>query len=156
MTKIKAREIKPMNVAYIEHVGEYDKIPWDKYMEKLFAWAKEHKVRPGFKGIGIYYDNPEQTLPKKCRSEIAIPIKGTASSGKEIKVKEIPQSEVAETKFHGSSDEIAKIYKELGEWIEKNGYEWNGPCMEIYGRKPKNVKGKTVLHMTLQVPIKKK
>lgn len=156
MAKIKVKKTKPMKVAYVEHVGEYGKVPWDEYMEKLFAWAKEHKVRPGFKGIGIYYDNPEEEPPEECRSEIAIPIKGEASSANDIKVKDLLAIEIAETKFRGPSSQIGEMYKEVNEWMEANGYEWAGPAMEIYTRKPKVIGNETILRMTVQVPVKPK
>ncbi len=156
MAKIKVKKTKPMKVAYVEHVGEYGKVPWDEYMGKLFAWAKEHKVRPGFKGIGIYYDNPEEKPPEECRSEIAIPIKGEAASADDIKVKDLPAIEVAETKFHGPSSQIGGMYKEVNEWMEANSYEWAGPAMEIYTRKPKVIGNETILRMTVQVPIKQR
>jgi len=132
MEKIKVKKTKPMKVAYIEHVGPYDRIPWDEYMSRLFRWAKEHKVRPGFRGIGIYFDNPEQVSPEECRSEVAIQIN------------------------KGPANQLGEIYRKIGEWMEENGYEWAGPSMEIYSRKPRVVKGEVIISITIQVPIKKK
>lgn len=43
------------------------------------TWAKENKVRHGFKIIGIYHDNPELVPSENCRSEIGIEIKGEAN-----------------------------------------------------------------------------
>lgn len=154
--KIKVKTIKPMKVAYIDHTGEYDKIPWDNYMEKLYSWAKKHKVRPGFKGIGIYFEDPSTVKHSECRSQIAIPIKGNATSDDDVKIKEIESMEIAESKYYGPSDNIKEIYQEVSEWMDVNGYKWNGPSMEIYSRKPKVKGGKTFLYMIVQIPIKRK
>ena len=156
MEKIKVKKTKPMKVAYIEHVGPYDRIPWDEYMSRLFRWAKEHKVRPGFRGIGIYFDNPEQVSPEECRSEVAIQIKGDAQGSEGILVKELPEMEVATTRYKGPANQLGEIYRKIGGWMEENGYEWAGPSMEIYSRKPRVVKGEVIISITIQVPIKKK
>ncbi len=58
MEKIKLEKTKPMKLAYIEHVGDYGEILFNDYISRLYAWAKENKVRPGFTSIGIYLDNP--------------------------------------------------------------------------------------------------
>lgn len=49
-----------MKLAYIEHIGEYSKVPYDKYVPRLFEWAKENKVTPGFKNINVFHDDPEE------------------------------------------------------------------------------------------------
>ena len=41
MDKIKIQKLKPMKLAYIEHIGKYDKVPYDKYVPRLYEWAKE-------------------------------------------------------------------------------------------------------------------
>ncbi len=156
MDKIKVEKTKPIQLAYIEHVGVYGEIPFDEYIPRLYAWAKEKKVRPGFKMISLYHDNPEEKPPAECRSEIGIPIKGTTAPDKEIKIKELPSMEVAVIKHKGPSSQYKETYGKLGEWIEENGYEWAGPSMEVCTKKPKVVGNETIIYATVQVPIKKK
>ena len=140
MAKIKVEKTKPMKIAYIEHVGAYGEIPYEKYYSRLYEWAKENKIRPGFQALSLCYDNPHETPPAQCRSEVAIPIKGTATSSEDIKIKELPSMEVAQIKHKGSSEEYKNSYKTLNDWIVQNGYEWAGPSMEVYTKKPKVVK----------------
>ncbi len=40
--------------------------------------------------------------------------------------------------------------------MDKNGYEWAGPSLEVCSKKPKMVNGEMILSTTIQVPIKKK
>lgn len=155
MAKIKVKKTKPMKVAYIEHTGPYDQVPWDEYMERLYGWAKEHKVRPGFKGIGIYHDNPEETRPEECKSEVAIPIKGETASGDDVQVKELPAMQVAELKFKGPSNQLGDAYRTIETWMQEQGYDWAGPAMEIYASKPKEKAGEVILSARIQVPIQK-
>jgi len=159
MEKIKVEKTKPMKIAYIEHVGAYGETPYDEYYSRLYEWAKENKVRPGFSAISICYDDPDKTPPVQCRSEICIPIKGTASPDKEIKIKELPSMEVEVIKHKGPSSEYTNTYSRLSQWIEENGYEWALepiPAMEVYTKKPRVVGGETIIYATVKVPIKKK
>lgn len=156
MAGIKIKTIKPQKLAYIEHTGDYSSIPYDTYYEKLFAWAKEKKVRPGFKTLGIFHDDPEKTPPEQCKSEICLPIVGEAEPEGEIKIKELPTMEVAQIKHKGSSKEYKNSYETLNEWIVQNGYEWTGPSMEVYSKKPKMQGEEAIIYATIQAPIKKK
>ena len=68
----------------------------------------------------------------------------------------MPAMDVAVVKFKGPSRELRNTYKEIAEWMDENGYDWNGPCLEVYSKKPKEVNGEMYLFSTIQVPIKKK
>lgn len=154
--KDKVEKTKPMKLAYIEHMGSYGEIPFDKYVSRLYAWARENKVRPGFKSIGIYLDNPHEKSPNECRSEIGIPIKGTANPDEEVKIKELPSMDVATIKHKGAASKYEETYKKLTEWMEENDYEWAGSAMEIYTKKPKVVGNETIIYANIQAPVKKK
>ena len=159
MDKVKVEKTKPMKIAYIEHIGAYSEVPYDEYMNRLFSWAKQNKVRPGFKTMSLCYDNPHETAPAECRSEIAIPIKGTATPSEDIKVKDLPSMEVAVIKHKGPSEKYDESYEKLSQWMEENGYEWAMepvPVIEEYTKKPKVVGGETIIYANIKVPIKKK
>lgn len=155
MAEVKLKKSKDMKIAYVKHVGAYDKIPYDKYFEKLFAWIKEKRLRPAGPPFGIFYDNPEEVSAKKCRSEVGVSIRGNVRSGKDIKVKKVPSATVARIVHRGPMKEYGKTYKKLNQWIAKNGYVWVGPSMEIYLSKPKMVGGKLSIFTVIRVPVKK-
>ena len=155
MAKIKIKQTKACKLAYIEHTGDYGNIPYGKYYDQLYSWAKEKKVRPSFKAMGIFHDDPHKIPPEECKSEIAIPIVGEAESEGDIKIKELPSMEVAVLKHKGSTKEYQETYKRIGEWITQNGYEWAGPCIEVYTKKPKTIGDETIISANVQVPIKK-
>ncbi len=149
------KKSKGMKIVYVKHVGAYNKIPFDKYYEKLFAWIKEKRLRPAGPPFGIFYDNPEEVPAKKCRSEVGVPIKGNVKSGKGIKVKNVPAATVARLVHRGPMKDYGKSYQKLNKWIAKNGYVWAGPCMEIYISKPKMVRGELSVLTVIRVPVKK-
>ena len=156
MAAVKIKTLKPQKLAYVEHTGDYKSIPYDDYFNQLYSWAKEKKVRPGFKPLGIFHDDPEKTPPEQCKSEIAIPIVGEAEPEGDIKIKELPSMEVAVIKHKGSSEEYKNTYRQLNKWIAQNGYEWSGPAMEVYTKKPKTVGEEIILYANVQAPVKKK
>ncbi|UCG69061.1 MAG: GyrI-like domain-containing protein [Thermoplasmata archaeon] len=156
MAGIKIKTLKPQKLAYLEHTGDYGSIPYDEYFNRLYEWAKEKNVRPGFKGLGILHDDPQKIPPQDCRSEICIPIVGDAESEGDIKIKELPSMEVAVIKHKGSSKEYPETYKKLNEWIIENGYEWAGPTMEVYTKKPRTKGEETIIYANVQAPVKKK
>ena len=156
MGKIKIQTFKPIKLAYIEHIGGYDKVPYDRYVPRLYEWAKEHKVRPGFKNINIFHDDPEEKNSTECKAWIGIPIKGIVESDNEVKITEIESMEVATMKFKGLGSEYKNAYERIKEWMIENGYYWNGPSFEVCSKKPKMVNGEMILSTTIHVPIKKK
>ena len=156
MTGPKLEERKASNLAYLEHKGPYDKIPWQKYIEQLYGWAKEQKVMPGFYPMSIYRDDPKVVPLKECRTEIAITFKGEARESSGVKIRQMPAMKVASVSLVGNSSEFQKTYGILMEWMEKKGLELSGPPMEIYSKKPEVVGGETIIYAKIMMPVKKK
>ncbi|OGD60984.1 hypothetical protein A3K78_11010 [Candidatus Bathyarchaeota archaeon RBG_13_52_12] len=156
MTGPKLEERKASKLAYIEHKGPYDKIPWQKYIEQLYGWAKEQKVMPGFYPMSIYRDDPKVVPLKECRTEIAITFKGEARESSGVKIRQMPAMKVASVSYKGPSSEFQKTYGILMEWMEKKGLELSGPPMEIYSKKPEVVGGETIIYAKIMMPVKKK
>ncbi len=154
--KVKVETRKAGKVAYIEHVGAYDRIPFTEYIERLYGWAKANKVRPGFHPFGIYYDMPKETPSDKRRCEIGIPIFGDGPSTGGVKTKDLPEMKVASYSFKGPSSEYQPTYDALGAWIAENGYAWAGAPIEVYSKKPEQVGGQLIMYAKIQVPIRKK
>ena len=153
MTKIKIKNRKPTKIAYIEHTGDYSSIPYDEDISKLYAFAKKKKLRPGFKPFALYPDDPNKGEWDNIRTRVAITVNKIAEGSEEIRVEELPQMKVATMKFKGSSEEYQQAYSELWKWIEEQGFKLNGPPLEIWGKKPKVVEGKTVINSEIQAPI---
>ena len=63
---------------------------------------------------------------------------------------------VAAFSHKGPSKEYSNSYKRLQDWIVENGYEWAGPAIEVYSKKPEVVAGETVIYAKILVPVKKK
>jgi AraC family transcriptional regulator len=156
MAKPKFEERKESDLAYIEHIGPYDKVPWDELTPRLYGWAKEQKVMPGFHPMGIYYDDPSQVAPEKRRSEIGITFKGPGKEVPGIKTRHMPAQKVAAVSFKGPSTEYQKAYAEMDRWIDGKGYRASGPCIEIYSKRPEMIDGVMILYSKILIPVETK
>ena len=146
---------KAANLAYIEHRGPYDRVPWEDYVKRLYGWAKEQKVMPGFYPMAIYYDDPEKTPPEQCRSDIGITFKGKVKRHRGIKTRKMPPMTVATISHKGPGSEFKNTYARLSEWIKKKGYRISGCPIEIYSKKPEVVGTITILYAKVMMPVKK-
>jgi len=156
MANPKLETRKAANLAYIEHKGPYDKVPWMDYINRLYGWAKEQRVMPGFHPMAMYYDNPEKTPPEESRSDIGITFNGGAKEHAGVKTRKMPAMKVAAISHKGPASEFKNTYSKLTEWIQKKGYEVSAPPIEVYSKKPEVVEGLTVLYAKVMMPIKKK
>jgi len=147
---------KASNLAFIEHQGPYDKVPWEDYIKWLYGWAKEQKVMPGFYPMAIYHDKPEKTPAEECRSDIAITFKGKAKEEAGVKIRKMPAMKVATISHKGPGSEFKNTYAKLADWIEKKGLRISGPPIEIYSKKPEIVGGATILYAKVMMPVQKK
>ena len=156
MGKIKIQKRKPVTIAYMGHTGPYSSIPFDKYIERLYRWAKEHKIRPGFYPLAVYRDDPKTTAPEDCRTDVAITVAGEPHGDSEVKVRRMPAMTVATVSHKGGTEEFKGVYEALAKWVEENDYTWDGPPIEVYTRKPKVVDGRAVVHAKIMAPVRKK
>jgi len=147
---------KAATVAYIKHRGPYDAVPWEDYIKRLYGWAKDQKVMPGFYPMMICYDNPENARPEELRSDIAITFKGRAKKQGGVMTRKLPAMKVATVSHKGPSDKFRDTYAKLSEWIELKGYVISGPSIEVYSRKPEIVRGVRILYAKIMLQVKKK
>jgi DNA gyrase inhibitor GyrI len=156
MANVKLESRKPMTIAYVEYVGSYGKIPFDKLIGKLYGWAKENKVMPGFHPMGIYHSNPKETPPEECKASIAIPIYGKAKPSDEVKIRKLPAMKVAAYSHKGSASEYQKSYEKMQTWMKEKDYVLAACPIEIYSKMPEVVKGETIIYAKIMMPVKKK
>ncbi len=143
-------------IAYIEHTGPYDKVPWPEYMEKLYGWAKENKVMPGFYPMAIYHNSPGATPPEKLKSDIAISFKGPGKAKAGVKTRKMLKMKVATVSHKAPGSEFKNTYANLMEWIGQKGYEISGPPIEIYSKKPEVKAGEMIIYAKVMIPVKRK
>jgi len=151
---VQIKEIEPMNVAFIHHIGPYAEIA--AAYEKLMSWAgKNGLIGPQTKVIGLYYDDPEDTPADKCRSDACITVDGDVKTEGEIGTKTIFGGDYAVATHVGSYDKLIDAWNYLyGQWPSKSGREASfAPAIEIYLNSPEDTPPEeliTELYMPLQ------
>ncbi len=106
---------------------------------RMFDEVDEHlnrqKVTPAGPGIALWHESQFAHIDvnqEEIDLETAIPIKGPVPEGGRVKVREIPQSEVAYTVHHGDFSGLPRAKQALFAWMEDNGYRRAGAVREIY------------------------
>jgi len=155
MAAAKLEKRKAATLAYIEYVGGYGTIPFDKYIPRLYEWVKTKKIMPGFYPICVFHSDPKATPPEKCRTDIAITVKGNPKPEGDIKVRKLPAMTVATLSHKGPGSEYQNSYHVLEQFVEKKGYTMAGPPMEIYAKKPEMVDGQLIIYAKIMFPVRK-
>jgi DNA gyrase inhibitor GyrI len=142
--------------AYIEYDGPFTEIPFNEIIEKLYSWAEKNELKHDYRPIGIYHDIPKEPMPKNCKIEIGIEITEGAQTQGEIKIRPLPEMEVASLKHTGKPAEFHTTYRIMDDWIVKNGYKWMGPPITVYNKIPfLTFRGETMLYGKILAPIMK-
>ena len=149
---ISYRTSPPMTVVYAERRGSYSGI--GEAMAELSGWLKSVGAEPAGDPFCLFYDNPGETPERELRSEACIPVKARVSPAGKFRSKDIPQTQVAETKHSGPPEEFGRTYGPFLEGLLKQGFSLDGPARE-YFRKVSDVKGPGSGYL-IQQPISKK
>ena len=131
LMNVEIKEIKPMRVATVRHVGPY--IECAKAWETLCA-CPGLPIGPTTKFLGICYDDPEVTEADKIRYDACITVPESFESAGEVQSQAVNGGKYAVTTHVGPYTQLSKVYNELcGQWLPQNGYELRAePSFEIY------------------------
>ena len=154
MPKIRMEQRKPQTIAYIEHTGPYDTLPYADDISRLYAWAKRHRARPGMRPMAVFLDDPASTPPERLRTQVAIPVHGRPLPADGVEVKDLPAMQVVATSHHGPAREYPATYAALAGYARERGLESAGPTIEVYTRKPKGQGAEAVITCRVQVGVR--
>ncbi len=139
MMNVVIKEVAPMEVAYVRHVGPY--------IECGTAWEKlcTHLAPLGLLGgqakmVGLSHDDPDVTPAEKIRYDACITLDEDFSPTEEVGVKTIAGGEYAVTTHFGPYEKLSETYAQLcGEWLLTCGRTAaNQPCFEVYLNDPES------------------
>lgn len=99
--------------------------------------------------IGIYYDNPDEMKADRMRSDIGCivntdDINKLNDLRKSFLIKTCPKKDYLSVQipfkgFFSVMIGIFRVYPAMDEYLEMNGYSYEGPIMEIYDTKNKTI-----------------
>jgi effector-binding domain-containing protein len=99
----------------------------------------------------IYHD--QEYKEKDEDIEVAIPITGRMEADGGMEIKSLPPARVLAVVHKGSYETLHLTYKELFDYIMKNGMEFAGPVRELYLSDPCKTAPEELL-TEIQIPIK--
>ncbi|HEY0196705.1 MAG TPA: GyrI-like domain-containing protein [Methanobacterium sp.] len=134
--EITEKRIKEERVAYIPHMGSYDKIP--DLMGEVAQWLTDKGFKMTGLVYGTYFNTPEQVSEDKLQYEIGFGFEGkiTAMQEGKIGIKEIPEHTVLAALHKGPYTEVGPVIHAVIDYAVQNGYDIVGPISEAYLNDP--------------------
>jgi len=143
---VKEKEINILWIVYEKFTGPYkDTGP---VMDKIYYDLLNKESIETYKGFGIYYDNPREVEPDKCRSIVGCIIEDRDIDKLEelrsnYNISQLSKSEsvFAQFPYKGKMSimmGIMKVYPKLTAYFEKNNIDKNA-IMEIYNVPEKRI-----------------
>ena len=135
--EVMVRQLKPMHVAYIRHVGAYkgDEALYERLIGKIMKWAGPRGLIrfPESKLLYVYHDNPEITDEEKLRISVCLTVPEDTEVGGEIGEMTIPGGQYAVGHFEISGDQFQDAWNMIfGSWLPESGYQPDdGPAFEM-------------------------
>ncbi len=152
--EVRISHLRPVQVAFLNHVGRYREIPYGKMIERLYAWAGRRGLRPSGPPMAAFYDDPERVPPEKCRAEVMVPVEGTAEPDLDVGLRVLPAMEVAAIDYRGPPGETGAVHHAVMAEMQRRGRTRAGPIYEVYLRPPEPLAGgKLLVTAELRVPL---
>jgi effector-binding domain-containing protein len=117
-------------VASVQRKGGYAGVA--DAMRELKAWIDSKGIEQAGYPFCMFYDNPLEIKEAELRSEVCIPVAKAFEPDENVAVKEIPETQVAETRHKGPPEEFSKTYGPFLEGLLDSGYQIVGPAREYF------------------------
>lgn len=130
---IKVETLPKYRLAYVRHVGPYGPVNIQT-MEELKRWAAENDLLDQSAILlGIPQDNPETTLPEKCRYDACIVISEDYQIDDSIEECELSSGKYVIYKVRHTAEDIQKAWAEINQLFQDSGYQMDSkPIIERY------------------------
>ena len=88
--------------------------------------------------------------------EIQISVKGVYHDTEHVVFKTVPEIEIASATYKGSYEQLTAVNNSVANWVNDNGYEFNGAMFCIYHVSPAQTQNPEELVTEVCYPVKKK
>lgn len=130
---IQVETLPNYRIAYVRQNGPYG--PGNtQAMEKLKEWARgKNLLTESAIMLGVPQDNPETTLPEKCRYDACIVISKGYQVENSIRESELSGGKYVICKIKHTAEDIQKAWNEIFPYLQNSGYQIdNKPILERY------------------------
>src|SRR5262249_5016050 len=111
-------KLRDTHVAFIRHVGPYERVPEDLWRE-LTWWVRKRGYQPPYLQLGIAHDPPGITPPGKLRFDAAIALPEEFAGGRRIGYQLVPAMDAVVTKHVGTYASLPLAYRKIVERVKR-------------------------------------
>lgn len=134
---VEVKEVEPMRVAFMRHVGPYDQVgnTWQKFM----GFAASHGLfGPTAKMLALVHDDPDVTPPDKLRYDVCMVVGDKFQPKGDVGVQKVSGGTYAVATHQGPYDRLGETYAALmGQWLPAHDHVLaEAPCFEVYLNNP--------------------
>ena len=125
--KVRLEHVRPIIVAFVRHVGPYDKLldkgsPMSLLWEELFAWGNANQlINADSLLIGIPQDDPSITPPEKQRFDVCVQIPEFRNPSGHIGCQTISAGTFGVGRHYGSFENLADTYMHIYDSLVTTG-----------------------------------
>lgn len=158
--QVRVEHVRPIIVAFVRHVGPYDKLlekdsPMSLLWDELFHWGNENKlINADSLLIGLPQDDPSITPPEKQRFDVCVQVTEFRNPSGHIGCQTISAGSFGVGRHYGSFDNLAETYMHVYDSLVTTGkYRLRHQIpFEVYSYS--NVKDDIRIHFTdVYLPI---
>lgn len=138
MNDVQLRDVPPLRLAGIRHIGPYLEIGGT--FERLTAWAAPRRlIDEGTRFFALYYDDPESVPDAALRSDACMTLRAGAAVDGDVRLIEQPALRCAVLRHKGPYAELEHAYRWLYRvWLPQSGHEpADAPPFEEYVNDPR-------------------
>ena len=121
--KVTIQNLQELQLAYISHLGEMEKI--GEVFNRLIQWAAPKGLmnQENLRLLTIYHDSPKITSPDNIRSSIAIVLNEKVTVEGEVSLKAINPEKCIVSRFEITPDKFQQAWESSFVWMSENGYK---------------------------------
>ena len=121
--KVTVQQVEELQLAYISHKGEMEKI--GGVFNRLIQWATPKGLmnQENLRLLTIYHDSPKITSPDNIRSSVAIALNSPISVDGEVSFKKVKPGKCIVSRFEMTPNEFQQAWESNFVWMSENGYK---------------------------------
>jgi effector-binding domain-containing protein len=151
--QVSIKEVEPFTYVCIPHRGPFKAI--NHTIDRLMEASNLQDIFPTGPLMSVFYGSPIRTKPEDREWEVGFPVSPQLLAQPPLKAKSWDYTQVAEAYHDGPFAKVGETYSAIYAWLEANGYEPDGPTMEMYVSDPESMSPDDY-HTRIWVPCKKK
>lgn len=152
--RVRIRELKPRNVAYIRVANPYVGDGVVQAVNRMLDWADSRQLADA-QWLGYQFESPRFTALEDCHYCVAVEVPSAVKPEGEIGLYQFPSMLVAEVEMNGDIDMEVRLLQWLyGSWLPRTRYVPDDqPCFEAWIGRPL-AHGLEYFELNVQLPIK--